>query len=535
MSAPSAKTVLDTSSLRAKWKTAKTTAEKKAASTKEGPKLAALHKDKMKDRLGPDLEDWPKLYPNWSKLEHGKTELDKKLDAYSKAVKESGLSDGVKNPMLIALKEIKADMVDRLKKCEVLLNSDVNAGMKASKEHQPLPPVKWTPVSFNVAAYLKANNKATFLTIPDAMTIEITAEVDGDLYKELQADPSRADRIRESARAKADGALDEMVKAMEAIVKSRPTDKKAAEEAGRKLYETFKSSLDKAGKDVNAEVEKQLEDFKKGKANLLHSRIKSGAKIGITGTCMVAAVAVSAASHGAFTPIAAVGIARGGFAIAQECAKLASTADQAAGVVKMQIAVLKTFMNEALNDATLKDDEKVKAQIKQGAKFVGLGILSGITGFKGIPSLKNCNENIKTHKTNIAKLDIESHTLSKKLGTALIEQDQWKKTNAATLKSLPDDKASKAKAQIAKIDQSIAKLAPAVTKVNEAVNRANARQTVFEDTMKAMTDGLPDWIKYTDTVASLALDIGLAIGDASGVIDGAASVMLAAESDILGL
>jgi hypothetical protein len=112
MASPSPSTVLDTSALRTKWKTAKAAAEK-AAGKNEGSKLAALHKEKMKDRLGPDLEDWPKLYPNWSKLEHQKGELDKKIDTYSKAVKESGLTDGVKNPMLLALKEIKAAMAAR--------------------------------------------------------------------------------------------------------------------------------------------------------------------------------------------------------------------------------------------------------------------------------------------------------------------------------------------------------------------------------------------------------------------------------------
>ena len=529
MSAPSPKTVLDTSALRTKWKTAKTTAEKKAKEHEEGARLSVLHRDKMKDRLGPDLEDWPKLYPNWSKLEHGKTELDKKLDAYSKAVRESGLNDAVKNPMLVALKEIKTSMAERLKQCGVLLNSDVNAALKASKEHQPLPPVKWTVVSFNVAANLKANNKATFLTIPDAMTIEIMAEVDGDLYKELQEDGSRAARIRESAVAKADAALDEMVKAMEALVKSRPADKKAAEEAGKKLYEKFKTSLDKAGKDVNAEVEKQLEDYKKGKAHLLHCRVKSGAKIGITGTCMVAAVAISAASHGAFTPIAAVGIARGGLAIAQECAKLASTADQVGIVVKGQFVVLKNLMEENLENAS------VKAKVAQGAKFASLGLLAGISGLNVVPSINNTQKNIELHKTNITKLDTESHALSRKLTSALAEQDEWKETNAAALKALPADKAGKAKAAIAKVDQAVGKLVETVTKVNERVNEANQRQKLFEDTIKAMTEGLPAWLKYTDTVASLTLDIGLAIGDATGVIDGAAGVMLAAESDLLGL
>jgi hypothetical protein len=528
MSSPSPSTVLDTSALRTKWKTAKAAAEK-AAGKNEGSKLAALHKEKMKDRLGPDLEDWPKLYPNWGKLQQQKGELDKKIDTYSKAVKESGLTDGVKNPMLLALKEIKAAMAVRLDKAEDLLSTDVKAAMKASKEPQPLPPVKWEVVSFDLAANLKAHNKATFLTVPDALMIEITAEVDGDLYKELKVDGSRAAHIQESAKAKADSAVEEMIKAMEAVANKRPLDKKAAEEAGKALYEKFHVALDKAGKEVNAEVEKQLEDYKKGKQHLLHCRIKSGAKIGITGTCMVAAVAVSAASHGAFTPIAAVGIARGGFAIAQECAKLASTCDQVAAVVKTQFAALRLIMEESLADAT------IKSQIKQGVKLVGLGVLSGITGFKGIPSMKNVDDNIKLHKTNITKLDTESHELSKKLGTALHEQDEWKRTNEATIKSLPPDKASKVRAKVAAIDIAVGKLVSSVTKVNEGVSKAHKHQADFVGTLSAMTQGLPDWIKLTDTVAALTLDIGLAIGDASGVIDGAAGVILAAEEDILGV
>jgi hypothetical protein len=168
-------------------------------------------------------------------------------------------------------------------------------------------------------------------------------------------------------------------------------------------------------------------------------------------------------------------------------------------------------------------------------KLVGLGVLSGITGFKGIPSMKNVDDNIKLHKTNITKLDTESHELSKKLGTALHEQDEWKRTNEATIKSLPPDKASKVRAKVAAIDIAVGKLVSSVTKVNEGVSKAHKHQADFVGTLSAMTQGLPDWIKLTDTVAALTLDIGLAIGDASGVIDGAAGVILAAEEDILGV
>ncbi len=525
MSAPAQ--ALGNPPLKNVWTAAKKKSEEAAAKAKppETSKLAELRKTKMKADFGSALDAWPKNFPKWDKLSSAKTTIDNTIKTYTDAIKASALSDAVKNPMLEALKSIKESMAKRLAQAETLLPDD--AAVKASKA-QSSAPVHWKAVSFNLAASLKDRDVKTILTVPDTLLIEVTAEVDGDLFEEMEKDGARAGRIQESAKKKADKAVDEMIKAMEAIVASKPTDKAAAEKAGKALYDQFHTSLEKAGKEVNAEVEKQLEDFKKGQKRLLNSRIKSVGKITITGTCMVAAVAISAASHGAFTPIAAVGIARGGIAIAQECAALASSCDTVAALVKVQIAALKVILEQDLKDPS------VATKAKETGKAIGLGVLAGISGFRGIPSMENLNKNIGLHETNIGKLDLKSHENAKKLTAAMTAQEEWKKTNAAALKALPPDKASKVKGKIAKVDEQVGKLVALVSRVNEAANRAHANQKLFVETRDAMMQGLPSWIKLVDSVASLALDVGLSIGDASSVVDGAATVMLACEQEILG-
>jgi hypothetical protein len=52
---------LDTSTLRTKWKNAKAAAEAAAKAANQAAQLTKLHTEKMKDRLGPDLEAWPEV------------------------------------------------------------------------------------------------------------------------------------------------------------------------------------------------------------------------------------------------------------------------------------------------------------------------------------------------------------------------------------------------------------------------------------------------------------------------------------------
>ncbi len=384
---------------------------------------------------------------------------------------------------------------------------------------------KWKAVEFNLAKNLQARNKTAAVTIPDSMLVTITVELDDKLFAELEKDPSRAAHIQQNAKAKADSAVDAMVKQIEAIT-SKPLDQKAAVEASKKLNESFQQALDKAGADINKETEQLLSDFKKGRKELTNFRVKSGAKIAINGTAMVVATAVAGASHGALSPIAAVGIVRGSVAIGQECLKLASTADTTAKLVQVQIAALKVIMQKDLANAS------TRSKVAQGVKEIGLGVLSGITGFQGIPSMKNCNENIKLHKINISKLDQKSHDLSVKLNEALKSWEEWKAKNDAAIKTMPSDKVGKIRSKMDTIEKATGKLLEATTKVNVGVTRANQRQGTFETTMDAMTQGLPSWIGYADTVAALALDIGLAIGDAGSLIEGASSVLLAVSAEI---
>jgi hypothetical protein len=356
--------------------------------------------------------------------------------------------------------------------------------------------------------------------------VEVTVDVDDALYKAIQADGTLAAKVQEKTKAKVDVAVNEMIKAMEAAAAKPPADQKAADAATKALNDKFEEALTKAGKEVNEDIKKRIDDFKKGKSNLQTFRIKSAVKIAITGTCVIAATAAAGASHGALTPIAAVGIVRGGHTIAQECVKLASTADTVAVLIKGQIAALKVIMQKDMKGAS------VKKQVVQGAKEVALGVLSGLTGSEAIPSMKNCGKNIELHKVDITKLEIKSKELSVKLTGALNSQDEWKKTNDAAIKKLPADKIGKIRAKIETIDKAVAKLTPAVVKVNEGVTRAEDRQKLFEETLNAMKDGLPEWIGYADTVAALGLGVGLAIGDASTLIDGVGGVLLEAANEI---
>jgi hypothetical protein len=380
---------------------------------------------------------------------------------------------------------------------------------------------KWTAVQYDISKKLLAEVKPQRVKIEQGMNLYLVIELEDEAYNKLAKDPTWAHRMQEKANAKVQPVLERVKKAVEeADKKALKFNPKTAEIFAKDLNQLVKGQLDNAARDMASEIDRYFEEYKKGQKELTKFRIKSTGKIVLNAIVITGSVAVTAATHGAFAPAGIVAIVRGGLVITQECAKLATTADQIAKLIQAELLILKKIMIEDLEKATK------AGKITQGAKEVGLQLLSAALGVE-TPNLKNCEDHIKVHKVDIAKLEGQSHDISRLIPKAMDALKDWEKKQ-------PSNFLTKAivKGKIAAMEKALDSMLNAAHKIGDAVNRANERQEKFEETIEAMKKGLPTWLGYVQTATTLVIDVGLAIGGAASVLEGALAVIQTAEVDI---
>jgi hypothetical protein len=385
----------------------------------------------------------------------------------------------------------------------------------------------WKAVQFNLAKDIEGKVQPKRVKIPKDLDVEVNIDLDKEAYALLSKDPTWLQRMQTKAKEKADAAVADLVAAVKtAEAKSEKFDAKTAEIFSKDLTAAFEKRMQIAGNEMVKEIDKLFDDYKKGKAGLLKFRIKSGCKIGASVIAIAASTAITAASHGALTPFAGVAIVRGGVVIAQECAKLATGCSQVAKLVEGELVILKKVMGE-----NLKNDELMTKLRRNGAE-TALGVLSGLAGAE-TPSLKNCRIHIELHKTDISKLDQESKRLSEKIYEIMdVGQDWDKRCKEAVKKGLPAEKIAKVQKGLKSSEDSLDKFLKATIKVNESVDTAWANHKRFDETLTSLSGGVGAWTKYVDTAVNLAVDIGIAVGDASKVVESVANTFIAVANDV---
>src|ERR1041384_7052536 len=102
--------VLSTPPLRPIWKIAKEKAETEAKKLGQTDAYKTFLKNKMKIDLGPDLEDWHKCYPDFTKLNTEKLKIENTVKLYRGSVKAAELDAKVKKFLNDALNEIETEL-----------------------------------------------------------------------------------------------------------------------------------------------------------------------------------------------------------------------------------------------------------------------------------------------------------------------------------------------------------------------------------------------------------------------------------------
>lgn len=502
--APSPATVLDTSVLRTKWKNAKSLSER-AAGSKEGSALAKLHKEKMKDSLGPDLEAWPKSYPKYDKLEENKKKLDIKLDAYTKAVKESTLSDPVKKPMLTALKEIKDDMNGRLKKAELLVMSDPKLASKLPKNEEEeqtkvIQPIKlfFEDVAGEVAQKAGATKyKPTSIPLEVILTDErvlkhIPNNVQDGLLKHEMYDKANRGQI-----------ITDLANLLKSVDKLDANSAKTTFEQGHEKI--IEKALERAAEPilhlVKVRAEYRMYKVKKGVTLTL---AVSGA------VASVAGLAVTPFTGGASTVAGILGLIKSINVICTEVAGLAATVEG--------------FIDKVTADVDdLVQQYKNVPKTAVGIGEVGKATVNSLIG-PAFNTIKDAKKNCDQVNDKIGGLETKAHDQATLLGGWMTKQTaadkELKQFENDNKGKLTPEEAKKLKEIESKVAQAEKAIPPLLTSIPELYKRVKTNTGTYKELKKAV-DTLaaqePTWAKIAEVLIPVATSVGLMVAGNVGV------------------
>jgi hypothetical protein len=477
---PKPATELDTTGLRTKWKNAKAAAENAAKTLKQVDQLNKLHTEKMKDKLGPDLEAWPKSYPNYPKLAEEKKKLDTKIDAYAKAVKESGLGDAVKKPMTTALTEIKTALNGRLEAAQLMALQDTKAAMKASvKSISPIVIIQ-QDIAKNVAAnagktrYQPSKVEVEFILSDDRVLKHVPADLKDGLL---------AQEIRDAVN------FEEIMKELGALWKS--VDDLEVHAAQEKfidgMEEVFGKAMDRAAKPIL--------NLAKVKSDRSMYKFKKVATIAIaSGGALASAAGLIATpfTGGATGVLGIFGLIKSLNKLGRECIMLATPCEEAMEKVRHDVK-------------TLTDQYENASKTAVGASETGKAVLHALVGdiFK---TISRCQSNCQDVKGKVAGLEVKVHDESVQLSKLLTEQanaDKELQSLHKIQRALTADEnklTTKFEDKYKETVQQIAPLPEAIQKFYERVKKANADYKTLKEAMDKLAAMEPTWAKIAEMV-----------------------------------
>lgn len=377
---------------------------------------------------------------------------------------------------------------------------------------------KWEVIrwDFNKLMNVSAKN----VTVPP-LTMQLVVDLDDSLYKAIAGDSRWVHLLVEKGQSKVLPAAGDMAKMIVAAdQKAGKFDAKTAGIFSKDLSAAMEDKMKKAGDQMAKECQIFVEEYKKGNKELVRFQAKCGAKITFTAVVVGVTTAASVASHGALAPLGIVAIVKGGIVITQEIVKLAIDADGAAKIINGELIVLKKLMSEKIQNAKSK-----------GATEVALNVISKALSIE-TPSIKNVDGHIEVHGKKILEMEKKSHELAPLLHQAMDKEEKYRKQVAAMKASIERSKLAKVEAKLDLSEKALESMTNRTFKIADAIGKAHERETKWKDAVDALKKGIPDWIKYVDVAIGMAMDISMAVADASGAAEQALAAIIAAENVI---
>jgi tetratricopeptide (TPR) repeat protein len=491
--------------LRKKWSDARKAGEAAATTLKQTAHFTATRL-KMKGDLGPDLEAWPKLYPDYGKLKSAKEKIDATIKMYSEAVSGADKldKDKVRAPMLKALKEVKDAMQARLTLAEKLIESDEKLAIKDSLRKQIKPIVIFNQDVGKQVSELAGKGNATLevYSIPLEVILadpEVLKHVPNDLD-----DAKLAVQIRNAADFH--GLLADMASALVDVSKTVKSEKDVAA-AEKKYYAETQKLIEAALKQASGPILQ----LAKVKVEYRNYKIKAGVQLGLTvGGIVGSAGALLSApiTNAAGVVVGLYGLVQASISLGTQIAKLIVEAEDIAGKVSADLKRIsdqyKNFSKTAVGTA------EVGTTLANA--LLPAPVLQSITGLKGDCDLLG---------SKVQGLIKDTHQGAQDLGKLLTKQTEAQ-TALSNFEKISKGKLTGAEiAALQKAMKAVDALAERVDASIKTVDELDKREIKMvaahkrlSDKVTALASKKPNWAEVGELVVGVAVSAGfLAAGN----------------------
>ncbi len=317
-------------SLRKKWSSAKSTAEKaaKKAGKNEMKAYKAMAKA-FKADLGPALDDWVKAYPDYPAMEVQKKKIDGAVKKYAKAIEDGGLGD-IGTTLAVSLGEVASDLEGRHKKLKDEIDADLGRGLRESLTKQIPPVVVFkTP---DIGAQVQRALKTKTLVVSGKVPVEVILS-DAKLLSKIPADLDDADLAAKIVEAgNFSQVVTDIATAIDSFGAQIDKGKLTVDEAEQALDAVLVDAVDSARDRAAAEAGRVLSL----KGDVRWIRVKR------TGNLVLTGVGIAAGITGlALTPLTfGVSTVAGGIGVLQAAIKMGNQIYEAAAEAEELVADL---------------------------------------------------------------------------------------------------------------------------------------------------------------------------------------------------
>lgn len=528
--------ILTTPPLRSKWSKAKKLAKNAAADLdkkngdkkkKQAKAFKAMAKT-FKQDLGPNLDKWSKLYPDFQKMERLLSKAIRPvIKHYLQAAKDAPIDKSIKGDLRKTLKFILRQQKIRALKAQELINSDLSLGLKISKEEAKLPPPILVFKFPDIMRLVQSRaGKLEHIDVGAKLSLEVILD-----SKEVRARfPIGKEHIDPTPKIKAAGDLGRLVAdiadALKVADRNVGKGRKVADEQKR-----FEKKVDRAIGECVVRATGEAARLGKLKRNARWANVKRGGGLVFTGVSAVGGVvgatttgvALTAATSGAaiavgITSIAVscVGLVKSAIDISKQIVDIASSAEIMAKRIALDLKIIEKTYKKWLKSTEVKNAGGVSKALGSG-EFLARGF-NNLVG-PVIPTLKRVKGDVGTFDEKINNLEVNAGKLAEKI-TAFLAQQNKANGELKKLKKLGRDALSDKELNLRKmILVSIEKSSKQVDTTIKGVINLNKRVKVNRIKFKELDKQL----KKISKSKPLWSDIGSALVEAtSGLLTGAA-------------
>lgn len=513
---------LSAPSLRDSWSNAKKKAKKAAADLdkknndkKKSQQKAyeTLAKKGFSSDLGPNLDKWVKLYPDYPKMEKLRTgTINPTLKAYMQAAKDSGLDKSIYEPLQKALASVGKEQKARAQKAETLIGSDMSLAIKESKEKIPPPIVVFKHPDVVRLAVAKAG-KLKNIEAEGKLSLAVII----DSKEVLKQFSEKKEYVNQSQKIKDAGDFGKLVSDIAVALKT--ADKNVGN--GSKLAAEQKKmdgAIEDAISDCIDRATAEAARLGKLKKKAAWANVKRAGKLVLAiggAAASVAGLAMTPFTLGVSTVAGCLGLAKASVEIGRQLADIASTAEMMANGIAKDLNTLKKQYDKWLRDPEVKKAGGVSNKVGM-AELTKRGVNALAPTM--ITTLKSVKDDVGTYDEKIDNLEVKADKLGDNLSDWLAKQREadkaFKEIQKLGRDSLSDTEfklLTKILGNIDKITKRVDKIIKEMIKLNARVKKNRTNSSKLAKELKAISVKNPVWSEVGSAIFEVTASVAFSL------------------------